>query len=437
MPAYVYVLFAVLAGYMVIGRGFAYIGVGGLYVGEIAVGLALLMLAASDKTVSVFRGFVGHRAGEVACLMLALSVVYFVRGRLAYGAEANRDMVILFYVVFAFFGYAVATDEALLDRFVKLLGVLFPLCFAYGLTYPFGDVVRGLSPVVNAGAEAYLFGHYTMNYAFVIGGIFYYLLVAEPGRWTRACIVVGIATLLALFSRAGYVAFLTLVLAVKFLRPRPRRRIAVVGYLLLVLAIIAVFGMTEVYLPAQNHFRLSLPNIAQRITSIFSHGYVVSPEMAGFERIAQGTKNARLTWSAQALEIMWKDKHAILWGKGIGFNLGEVIGFGAAIRYVHNSYVTLLVLLGTLGAGVVTAFHALVIGGGVRFLRRGAGMDERAKNLLAFFLVYDMAFLLVAAFGPLLESPFLAANLYFVSGICMALTRRSRRRVGLGELRGN
>jgi hypothetical protein len=413
---------------MVLGRGFAHIRLGPAFIGEIAIGFILLALMGSKGAQQMVLRFARERAGRVACLLLMLFCVYFVRGHLAYGAESYRDAVLLLYVLFAFFGYTMATGDILLDKCLKLLSVAFTLCFLYGLTYPFGAQVREISPIVNAEAEAYLFGHYTMNYVFVIGGIFYFMLLAPPTPLSKALVVVGITTLLVLFSRAGYVAFLLLLMVLAALTPRLKRRVRAAGYVALVLAVIGVLSMTDIYIPAQNRFRLSLPNVAQRLVSIFSGDCLVSPELTDFEKVAQGTKSDRISWAVESARILAEDKPALLLGKGFGFNLGEAIGFSPVIRYVHNSYVTALVLTGSLGLAVLLSFHALVIGRALVFVRRAGPADERTKRLVTFFLLYDLAFLIVACFGPLLECPFLAANLYFVSGICIALTGRARTR---------
>jgi hypothetical protein len=426
VPLFAVVLFGLLVGYMVLGRGFAYVGVGPLYVGEIAVGLILLALMGATDTPAKVRAFAEEPAGAVACLLLVLFCAYLVRGQLSYGAKSHRDAVLLFYVVFAFFGYLVAGDEALLDRCVKVLSVAFPLCFLYGLSYPFGEAVRALSPIVNAETRAYLFGHYTMGYVCVIGGILYFLLLARPGAWRNTMILAGITTLLVLFSRAGYLAFAVSLMGLTALKRRLKRRVRIAGYVALVLACIAVLGMTEAYLPTQNEFRLSVPNVAQRVVSIFSGDHLLSAEMADFEEIAQGTKHDRLRWAGESLDTLAADPAAVIWGKGFGFNLGEAIGFGAAVRYVHNSYVTAVVLLGVPVAVLLLAFHAVVIWRGVAFVRAADGAEDGARRLVAFLVLYHLAFLVVAGFAPLLSCPFLAANLYFVSGLSIGLTRKVR-----------
>ena len=422
MPVHFYALFFVLGGYMVLNRGFAHLGLHPFYIGEFVIGIMVLGLMASRDTKAIFDGFIREPAGKITCSLLVLFCVHSVFGELNYGTESYRDAIILFYVIFAFFGYIVGRDPTLLARYLKLLSIVFPVVFVYALTYPFGESVRAISPTVNASADAHLFGHYAMTYAFVIGGIFYYLLMVEPGPWRRVCIIVGIASLLVLFSRAGYLTFALLLLFWKVLNLKFTRRIKPLAYTAIVLALVGVLGMAGFHLSGYDRFKVSLPNVAQRFVSIFSDGYIVSEEMAGWEVTAQGTKNHRITWAKQSMAILIEDDYALFFGKGFGFNLGEVIGFSAAIRYVHNSYVTVVVLTGLLGLAVLLLFHGVVIRRTVILLRR-ATTNDHMRRLVAFLLLFHLAFLVLAVFGTLLEAPFQAANLYFVSGICIAITR--------------
>lgn len=435
LPVRLKALLFLLSWYSILGRGFAYINIYGVYIGEIVTFFVCLGFLMSKNFRAGIGGFIREPIAKPLVFALMLFAAYLVRSLSVYGREALRDCVLLWYPVFIFFGYQVGVSEPYLNKYLKLLSFVFGLIFLYGITYSFGIVLRNNSPVINAEANAFLFGHYVMNYALITAGIFYYLLLGRKGPLNTTLIIFGITTLIIIGSRAGYLTFVSLVLAAGMLKGFFKYQRKITRYLVVVVFIIVLTGVVvEPSVLTANHLKMSLENICQRFISIFSGTYVITKDsgMREFSEAARGTRQVRLEWALQALGLWKDDPGAWIFGKGFGFNLGEVIGFSPEIRYVHNSYVTLIVVTGLAGFLTIMALHALFVKKALIFIRTGSE-ERRDVNIILFFLVYQWAFMIVAIFGPLLEGPFLAANLYFIMGVCIGAIKPFKARAGISN----
>ncbi|MFA4982106.1 MAG: O-antigen ligase family protein [Candidatus Omnitrophota bacterium] len=421
LPLPVQALFFLLSWYAILGRGFAYIGIGNLFIGEIVFIFIAPYFLFSKWRYPESINFVKDSPGKAMILIMLLFAAYFLRGIIGYGQSSLRDCVILWYPVFAFFGYHIGTDAKLLGKYIKLLNFVFIVVFIYGLTYVFGEIVRNVSPVVDPEDGAFLVGHYTMNYVFVIGGIFYFLLLGKRGLKNILLIVLGISCLITISSRAGYLAFIVLTLGTGMIRKMFKYQVRAVKYLMIILCVVAFLGIvTHINTLTQVHLKMSLENIVQRIVNIFPGNYMITQDkdMQDFSEISQGTRLDRLKWTREALAIFKNNPKIWLFGEGFGYNLGAVIGFSYRVRYVHNSYVTLIVLTGLAGCGALLYLHSVFVIRARRFLKQvEPGMEDHKRNIITFCLVYYWAFMIIAFFGPLLECPFLAANLYFIMGV--------------------
>lgn len=429
MPIYSYVLFSLLAGYAILGRGFAYIGIGNVFIGEIVTAFLLLSFLISKRLQSCTFEFIRSQIGKVSLVLFVFFVIYLFMGIATYGGGALRDSVILWYIIFIYFGYWVGINNYLLNKYLTSLSYVFVACFIYAFSYPFGSIVRELSPLVNPAAEAYLLGHYTMIYVFVTGGIFYFLILRQKRFRSKILALIGISALLVLFSRAGYLVMMILAFIRVFSNSNMKDRLIIFRYLSLVVIIIIFLSLFNIYLITQNQYNLSIANIAQRVISIVSD-HVINSELYEFANVSLSTKEDRLVWAAQSLAILSEDPMHLLFGKGLGFNAGAVLGFSPTMRYVHNSYITLVLLTGISGALLFFLLHALFIRKAIIFLRRKA-YPTYEKNLVTFFLFYYFAFMMTGLFGPLLEAPFLAANLYFIMGVCCGLITKTKENISL------
>jgi hypothetical protein len=116
-------LAGLLAGYMFLGRGFAHVGIGPVYVGDV-----VLFLGAATVAVAAMRGRVSARTTWTIGLIVAFMVLGAVRTLPylgVYGLDALRDGVLWGYGAFALIVYALADRVAVLTAF-RLYGWVVP-----------------------------------------------------------------------------------------------------------------------------------------------------------------------------------------------------------------------------------------------------------------------------------------------------------------------
>ena len=92
--AYVLLLCGTLAGYALLGKGFAYLGIAPLFIGEIALGLGLLLVLRSGCRLAMLGDIPGLPSSPAL-----FTLVMTQRGSLhsvpSYGIDAIRDSVVL------------------------------------------------------------------------------------------------------------------------------------------------------------------------------------------------------------------------------------------------------------------------------------------------------------------------------------------------------
>jgi hypothetical protein len=119
-----------LAGYMFLGRGFAHIGIGPIYVGE-----TVLFLGVAVTAFVALRGRIRARIGWTIALLLAFAALGAARTLPylgPYRMDALRDAVVWGYAAFALIVYLVA-DRPLLMRAFRTYGWVVP---AFALWLP-------------------------------------------------------------------------------------------------------------------------------------------------------------------------------------------------------------------------------------------------------------------------------------------------------------
>ncbi|MBV8699060.1 MAG: hypothetical protein JO052_14560, partial [Bradyrhizobium sp.] len=82
-----------LAGYALLGKGFAYLGIPPLFVGEIALGFGLRALLRSGCSLAMLATVPSLLLATLSTLVIAEAVASVP----AYGVDAIRDSVILLY----------------------------------------------------------------------------------------------------------------------------------------------------------------------------------------------------------------------------------------------------------------------------------------------------------------------------------------------------
>ena len=413
---YLAVLGAVLVGYAVMGRGFAYLGVPPLYVGEAVLGLGLVALLTLRGVPAVAPA----RPMAWLAVLVAAVALRAAFGAPRWGLDAARDAMIVGYAGFAFVvaGLVMARPERLRTlvvryrRFVVVVVALgwtlhFAARFLPALfpTWPWAPDV-----VVVETKPGDLLVHLATATAFVLVGF----------QRTRAALLVllaaGVAALMVT-SRGGMLAFVAGMGVVALWRPGVGGRAGRLLYVAAVLvALAAAVDSTGVFV---NDARtLSVEQLVENVKSLAGR----SDNFA-----LRATAEWRLRWWRTIVGYTFGGEH-FLFGKGFGVNLANADGFRVdaegALRSPHNAHLTVLARAGVPVFLLWLAVQGLWIATVARARRRAkrAGRDAWA----AFFTVcavFWVAALVNGSFDVYLEGPMGGVWFWTVFGLAMAGVR--------------
>src|SRR3954469_6489942 len=240
---YLRLLWISLACYAIVGKGFAYLGVPPIFVGEVLM-LVGLWLWIENR----LHGL--NRASPAQLLLIGYMLWCAYRtvpGIGRYGADALRDAVVWGYGLFALVvsgllsarPQRLVTLEAGYFRFAKFFMALVPFTFVIGMWY-------GPQLPTWPGSSVPLFGPYKTSDTMVhLTGVFAYLSICIPSvAMVRPWMFVAMgANLLANFNgRSGLVAFACGTFITAVLRPVNRLAIGTVTMGLAGVAILHVTG---------------------------------------------------------------------------------------------------------------------------------------------------------------------------------------------------
>jgi hypothetical protein len=406
----------VLAGYVVFGKGFAYLGFPPLYIGEIA-----LVLGAA---VALMAGHLTSAILNLPGLALALLIVWTAHRTIPYwteyGLDAPRDAMIVFYGLFA---YVIAsfvlqrpsTFLFLVERYKRLIPYaifLAPIVVALGYTFP---------PLAGVGPKAAdLACHLTAIFAFALIGFirlrplaFILILLFELFAFTqtREAMVVFVfgSTLATAFSLEG----------------RALRRIAVcIGVCATVVGILFVvdfdFGSEDLRRP------VSVRQYVENVTSIFTGG-----------DNDDETREWRLNWWSDITDYTVHGPY--FWtGKGFGPNLADTDGYQtsgpdeAPLRSPHNAHMTILARGGVPELVLWISALGAWLGAMMRQLMEARRLrDDWWASVFAFLLVYWTAILVSSSFDVALEGPVMGIWFWTIHGIGLASPILYRHRVAM------
>jgi hypothetical protein len=402
------VVATLVAGYLLLGRSFAYIGVPslGVFIGE-----ASLALFAAARPRAMFGRWIGSiinstSLAPVAWTMLALvscGALDAARG-LAAGYAPQRVLQTFAFCVYPTFllvGVHVGLEKPrLLERLLQVLawaGGLWGAAYVIWISdldwsLPYAPEVR----LLGFGGAA----------SVALVGIF-----ASPRRLRRSMIPIALNSfaLLGMLVRARWVGVLAGLAVIGAVRGKVRRvvGIALAGGLLLVLA-----SALDIELPAPTHRggSLSSREIAARMIAIVDRN----------EAAALGTASAgssvTISWRFDIWAAVWKDIHrsvsTALFGWGLGRPLDEVAPFVTEdLRSPHNFLVFALAYMGWTGLAIFVAFQLALLGLLWSAFRASGNPFGIANWVLT---------LVVALLGNVLETPAGAVPFYLLSGLAAA-----------------
>ena len=403
---YLALLAIVLLGYALMGKGFSYIGVPPLYVGEIACLVGLFVFVRSGACIATFSTpptllLVALMTWVVMCTVPYLGL---------YGFDALRDSVIVLYGVFAFIVIGLLLEDARrIDtalRYYSIFITALPVMSVgylitkywidsipslYGTNIPILDVPATAAGSHLAGAAVFvLIGYRRVSLLWIAIWVATFALVGATNR--GAALAVFVPAALAILVQGRLRLMLTMMVA----------GLALLGAVYVAEANFSRYNEAD----DSNDRPVSAHQIVENIKSIFGQ--------AGSQ--TQGTKEWRLEWWNVIIDDTFGGPH--FWtGRGFGLNLAEADGYAgtpdpsnprplAPLRSPHNAHMTLLARTGV--PGLVLWALVLISWGGMMakaiIVARTRGHGQWA-DLFLFIACYAAAILINATFDVVLEGP--------------------------------
>jgi hypothetical protein len=416
-------LFSVLVllfGYLFMGKGFAYIGLSPLYVGELVLGLGILALLFAK---------VQWRFSRLQVILLLFMALGFLR-TIPYldseGIDAARDAALWYYGAFAILLSLFLTEDHVnkfLRVYASILGVLLVWVLFCALAMPFlADVLPHFpgSPVpvvhLKAGDRSVILAGLA---AFKVVGLQSNMVKRRLPTalfwlvWMAAAIVVAVE------SRAAFLALLSTMALLAVLRPSREWMKAIV----LAIVALCVLIVVDPNIDVGRGRAISVNQLVANVTSVFSEGEDVPTNL-------QGTKDWRLTlWSDIYESTVTGPK--FMMGDGFGTNIPAEYGYsldsGAnSVRSPHSTHLAVLARMGVPGAllwiGVQLGFFVSMM----RAISRTR--DKSYTSVLIWLLAIWMAAIVNTSFETALEGPHGAIPFWCTYGAGIATMRLSKAR---------
>jgi len=452
-------LATLLAGYMLLGRGFAHIAVGPVYVGDIVLALGLvsatLVLLGTDRAAAFARLRHPHPVVVLLVAFMVLGAARTVPYISTYGINAFRDAVLWGYGAFALIIYLIA-DRATLALGLRAYASIVPV-FALWLpvsywvwssflapnmstSYPLADIplvfYKQQDMAVHAVA-ALAFTVIALGIVRRVRTLLVGFVVAIPLTWTMF--------ITSVMSRGALLAIIAAIAVTAAWVRRPERWVHAIaaGAVVLILtsgpAFLGSVGGLIVPIgspspgsptPVSSGSSSSPSGSTSSPAATVSPSVIIEPSPApigrGFDvgQVVEnfvsvfgvtsdptlaGTRSFRIDWWFKIIDYTVFGPY--FWtGKGFGINLADDDGFQPtldhSLRAPHNSHMTTLARMGVPGFTLWVLLQAAWMFSLVKAIwnHRRAGDDQMAMAG-AWLLVYWVAMMVNTSFDPYLEGP--------------------------------
>jgi len=422
-----------LVGYALLGKGFAYLGVAPLFVGEMALGLCLLAV--------ILRGRPSLLKQSPLLYLLLLNLAIGLSATLPYvstwGIDAARDAVLWGYGLFAFcvgvllvqYGWVLTAVRRYL-RLIPLFLVAAPILLLLGKLLGVQALVlpgSGVSLVDLKGGDVAVM--LAMIASLLLLGLHRLPQLSEAGRilgqkreWLWWMLWIMTASLSIFRVRAGVVAISAALLVLILGRAASRWRKPLI-ILVLSVGLLAAFNVQIQFSGERN--TVSIQSMLVNLQSITS-------DSGDADR--DGSKGWRLRWWNNIVNYTVHGPY--FWtGKGYGLNLADADGFqvgyaagDATLRSPHNGHLNILARSGVPGfvawIALQLTFAGMVL---LAYRRSRAKGQDLWTRLNLWTLACWVAFMVNTSFDVYLEGP--QGGIWFWSffGFGIALLEVQRR----------
>lgn len=399
----------ILLGYSLFGKGFAYLGIPPVFVGEVVLLLGFLVFLSSGSQLAV--------CASLPIVLIAISIIITLFRTLpyvtVYGIDALRDSVVVIYGAFAFIILAIMLANpvrinGILASYARfcLIFVFFAPLLLFISSFALGSIPNHWAanvPIVQLRAgEAAV--HLTGVAIFAAAGF-----IRTSLLW-KLLVVIGVA-IAAAAARAALLAFFIpfIIAVIAYGQLRLLLRYVIFGAVALSL-ILTIGSQLDLQLEGSSHHGRTptISQIAENVSSLF---------VENDDESLDGTANWRLEWWSTIIDYtVFGPK---FWtGRGYGINLSESDGFadgetgGSArpgqppTRSPHNAHMTVLARSGVPGfvlwCSVLIGWYIALMNAFLLARRRG---EVQWARFFIFIACYGLAFLINASFDVALEGP--------------------------------
>jgi len=409
-----------LLGYAVVGKGFAYLGLPPIFIGEMA------LLAGSIV-------FLRTRCAAAALvslpsLLLSATMIWVLSRTLPfvpiYGMDALRDSTVIMYGAFAFIILALVLEDGqrintIIQYYDGFLSIFIPLAPIMLIIGRYFDEYIPTLPVYNIPILQVRGGEVASH----VTGAAVFILAGFRVATLREVICLLAAVLIFSTGRGSMLAFVIPVVFAMLMLGRMRQLIAVVMIGLAVLsAAYAVESALVEYKGAatsSDQRSISARQLAGNAISIF--GYA--------DEQTEGTKTWRIEWWKKIIADTVYGPN--FWtGRGFGLNLADADGFQDGdhpdlppLRSPHNVNMTILARAGVPGAvlwaGLLASWFVLMLQS-MRIAQRRHHKDW--ASLFLFLSCYALSIVIDASFDVALEGPMLSVWFWCIFGFGIGST---------------
>lgn len=387
----------VLAGYAIGGRGFAYIGLPPIFIGE----LTLLVGAIAFFTTT---GWAQPLRVGAALPLLAFASIGLVRtvpfiG--VYAVDAVRDAALWGYGAFGFILAALLAGAPgrlarlvrWYDRFARTFLVVVPgvFCF-YRFCRPIDPNWPWIDTPIIQCKEGDLMVHLSGILAFWVAG-----LGKRPG-WPWAILMAVNVAMLGVVDRAGMVSFAGVAAVCMFARPMSGAPWRIAGAMVAALLVLAVTGIS-IPVPGGKGREISFEQVMTNVASVGGD--------SGQDGL-DSTKEWRVEWWKDIYNYTFQGRY--FWtGKGFGVSLADDDGYQVGdktLRSPHNVHMTVLARMGVPGLltwATLQATWLFAILQSYNQARRDG--DDRWCSLFLWIGAFFVGFIINGSFDVFIEGP--------------------------------
>jgi O-antigen ligase/polysaccharide polymerase Wzy-like membrane protein len=394
---YLLFLACVLGGYVMLGKGFAYVGILPLFIGEVALIAGLIVLYRSGCALAALT--------SLPAILLATTMTWVVILTLpdvrVYGFDALRDSVVIMYGFFAFVVIGLVLDDwRRINQIIRYYGIFLSIYIpAVPLLFMVSRYLTDYIPRWPAYSVPMLVV-LSSDVSVHLAGAAVFVLAAF-----RRASMIGILFALVAFimaataSRGGMLATLIPVLIAALLLGQIRKVAAIACFACVVLVAASAIESTT---GQADRRELSPRQLIANVQSIAGYS----------DEKLEGTKRWRLEW----WEIILK--HTVygpsFWtGRGFGLNLADADGFQGRtdpmiplLRSPHSVHMTILARAGVPGFALWGLFLLSWLGAMTAgMLRAHSRGDSEWARLFLWITCYVLAFVINASFDVTLEGP--------------------------------